>query len=73
MIAVVAKGSPPSTDSGLRCPRTSAAAARTIGLPARPLEITAADVPPWDRERGAPPLVVGLSPEREAEPLAATR
>jgi 2'-hydroxyisoflavone reductase len=51
--------------------RRSAAAARAVGLPATPLETTAADVLAWDRERGEPELSVGLSPEREAELLAA--
>ncbi|MCW2614855.1 MAG: hypothetical protein JWN08_1849, partial [Frankiales bacterium] len=35
------------------------------------LETTAADVLAWDRERGEPPLARELSPEREAELLAA--
>lgn len=51
--------------------RRSAAAARSAGLPATPLETTAADVLAWDAARGAPPLSAGLSPEREAELLAA--
>ena len=49
--------------------RRSAAAAREVGLLATPLETTAADVLAWDRERGEPPLSVGLTPEREAELL----
>ena len=50
--------------------RRSAAAARPAGLGATPLATTAADVLAWDRERGEPPLAVGLTPEREAELLA---
>ncbi len=50
--------------------RRSAAAARAAGMPATPLERTAADVLGWDRERGEPPLQLGLAPEREAELLA---
>lgn len=51
----------------------SAERARTAGLPATPLETTAADVLVWDRDRGEPPLAVGLTPAREAELLATTR
>lgn len=51
----------------------SAAAARAAGMPATPLERTAAAVLAWDRERGEPPLSVGISPEREAELLDAVR
>lgn len=51
--------------------RRSAEAARAAGLPATPLEQTARDVLIWDRDRGHPPLSVGLSEEREAELLAA--
>ncbi|MHB1928230.1 MAG: NAD-dependent epimerase/dehydratase family protein [Acidimicrobiales bacterium] len=47
----------------------SAAAARSVGLTATPLEGTAADVLAWDRDRGRPPLTAGPSPEREAELL----
>jgi 2'-hydroxyisoflavone reductase len=50
--------------------RRSASAARAAGLPATPLETTAADVLAWDREREKPALSVGLSREREAELLA---
>lgn len=39
--------------------------ARAAGMPATPLEITAADVLAWDRERGEPPLARGFSPEQE--------
>lgn len=49
--------------------RRSAARARAAGLTATPLTRTAADVLAWDRDRGEPPLSVGLSPEREAELL----
>lgn len=48
----------------------SAALARAAGMPATPLETTAADVLAWDRDRGEPPLSVGLDPSREAELLA---
>jgi 2'-hydroxyisoflavone reductase len=47
----------------------SAARARTAGLTATPLTQTAADVLAWDRDRGLPPLAVGLSATREAELL----
>ena len=50
--------------------RRSAAAARAAGLGATPLATTAADVLAWDRDRGEPPLAVGMTPEREAELLA---
>ena len=43
----------------------SSARARAAGMPATPLEVTAADVLAWDRERGQPPLARGFSPERE--------
>ena len=49
--------------------RRSRAAADAAGMPATPLEKTAADVLAWDRERGEPPLAIELSPEREAELL----
>ncbi|HWF82207.1 MAG TPA: hypothetical protein VN695_16615 [Streptosporangiaceae bacterium] len=39
--------------------------ARAAGLPATPLEVTAADVLAWDRERGEPPLERGFTPEQE--------
>jgi 2'-hydroxyisoflavone reductase len=48
----------------------SAARARAAGMPATPLEVTAADVLAWDRERGQPPMTCGYSPEEEAELLA---
>ncbi|WP_204077419.1 NAD-dependent epimerase/dehydratase family protein [Planotetraspora phitsanulokensis] len=48
----------------------SAARARAAGMPATPLSVTAADVLAWDRERGLPPLEVGLSPEEEDRLLA---
>ena len=50
--------------------RRSAAAAYAAGMPATPLEVTAADVLAWDRVRGEPALAVELSPEREADLLA---
>jgi 2'-hydroxyisoflavone reductase len=48
----------------------SAARARAAGMPATPLEVTAADVLAWDRERGLPPLTRGFSPEEEQALLA---
>jgi 2'-hydroxyisoflavone reductase len=39
-------------------------------MPATPLEVTAADVLAWDRERGQPPLERGFTPEQEAAVLA---
>jgi nucleoside-diphosphate-sugar epimerase len=44
--------------------------ARAAGLPATPLEVTAADVLAWDRRRGEPPLACGFSPEQEQALLA---
>jgi nucleoside-diphosphate-sugar epimerase len=43
----------------------SAARARAAGMSATPLEVTAADVLAWDRERGEPPLPRGFSAEDE--------
>jgi 2'-hydroxyisoflavone reductase len=48
----------------------SSARARAAGMPATPLEVTAADVLAWDRERGEPPLRRGFSPEEEQALLA---
>ncbi|MGW1197162.1 NAD-dependent epimerase/dehydratase family protein [Streptomyces sp. NPDC002536] len=48
----------------------SPARARAAGMPATPLEKTAADVLAWDRERGEPPLQRGFSPEEERVLLA---
>jgi 2'-hydroxyisoflavone reductase len=48
----------------------SAARARAAGMSATPLEVTAADVLAWDRERGEPSLAEGFSPEEEQELLA---
>ncbi|GAA2388386.1 NAD-dependent epimerase/dehydratase family protein [Nonomuraea africana] len=48
----------------------SSARARAAGMPATPLEVTAADVLAWDRERGEPPLQKGFSPEEEHALLA---
>ena len=45
--------------------RREATRARAAGLTGTPLLDTAAAVREWDRERGLPPLVVGLSPEQE--------
>lgn len=43
----------------------SPARARAAGLPATPLEGTAAGVLAWDRQRGEPPLTGGFSPDEE--------
>ncbi len=48
----------------------SPARARAAGLPATPLEVTAADVLAWDRERGQPPLERGFTAEQEQAVLA---
>jgi nucleoside-diphosphate-sugar epimerase len=48
----------------------SAARARAAGMPATPLEVTAADVLAWDRGRGEPPLTRGFTPEQEQGVLA---
>jgi 2'-hydroxyisoflavone reductase len=40
---------------------------------ATPLEVTAADVLAWDRERGLPPVRCGFSPAEEALLLDQTR
>jgi 2'-hydroxyisoflavone reductase len=48
----------------------SQARARAAGMPATPLEVTAADVLAWDIERGEPPLTRGFSPEAEQALLA---
>ncbi|MFF0574350.1 NAD-dependent epimerase/dehydratase family protein [Streptosporangium saharense] len=43
----------------------SSARARAAGMPSTPLEVTAADVLTWDRDRGQPPLRAGFSPTEE--------
>jgi 2'-hydroxyisoflavone reductase len=48
----------------------SPARARAAGMPATPLEVTAADVLAWDRQRGEPPLAGGFTPEQEQAVLA---
>ena len=48
----------------------SPARARAAGMPATPLEVTAADVLAWDRQRGEPPLTGGFTPEQEQAILA---
>ncbi|MEV4890624.1 NAD-dependent epimerase/dehydratase family protein [Nonomuraea sp. NPDC055795] len=48
----------------------SPAKARAAGLPATPLETTAADVLAWDRERGEPPLRSGFTAAEEQAALA---
>ena len=51
----------------------SPARARAAGMPATPLEVTAADVLAWDRQRGEPPLAQGFTVEREQAILAQYR
>ena len=51
----------------------SAARARAAGMPATALEVTAADVLAWDRQRGMPPLTRGFTPEEEHALLAAVQ
>ncbi len=46
------------------------ARARAAGMPATPLEVTAADVLAWDRGRGEPPLSRGFSAEQERAVLS---
>ena len=48
----------------------SPARAWAAGMPATPLEVTAADVLAWDRERGEPALTRGFTPEQEQAALA---
>jgi 2'-hydroxyisoflavone reductase len=48
----------------------SGARARAVGMPATPLEVTAAGVLAWDRARGEPPLRRGLSSADEERLLA---
>ena len=48
----------------------SPARARAAGMPATPLEVTAADVLAWDRQRGEPRLTGGFTPEQEQAILA---
>ncbi|MFE2378654.1 NAD-dependent epimerase/dehydratase family protein [Streptomyces sp. NPDC059398] len=48
----------------------SPARARAAGLPATPLETTAADVLAWDRERGEPPIRRGYTVQEEEALLA---
>jgi nucleoside-diphosphate-sugar epimerase len=43
----------------------SPARARAAGMPATPLEVTAADVLAWDRDRGQPSLERGFTDEQE--------
>lgn len=45
-------------------------AADAAGMPATPLEQTAADTLAWDRERGEPAMAQSLDPQREAELVA---
>ena len=49
----------------------SPARARAAGMPATALEVTAADVLAWDRQRGEPPLDGGFTPGQEQAVLAA--
>jgi nucleoside-diphosphate-sugar epimerase len=48
----------------------SPARARAAGMPATPLEVTAADVLAWDLQRGQPDLDHGFTPEQEQAILA---
>jgi nucleoside-diphosphate-sugar epimerase len=48
----------------------SSARARAAGMTATPLEVTAADVLAWDRDRGQPPLETGFTSEQEQAVLA---
>ncbi|MGW1372900.1 hypothetical protein ACWD6P_01280 [Streptomyces sp. NPDC002446] len=48
----------------------SSARARAAGMPATPLEVTAADVLAWDVERGEPPLRDGFTDEEERARLS---
>ena len=48
----------------------SPARARAAGMPATPLEVTAADVLAWDRQRGEPPLTRGFTAAQERAVLA---
>lgn len=50
--------------------RTSAARARTLGMPATPLATTAADTAAWDAGRGAPPIERAFVGDQEAAVLA---
>ena len=51
----------PADPDELATQQRSPARARAAGMPATPLEVTAADVLAWDRQRGEPPLT-GASP-----------
>lgn len=53
--------------------RISSAAALAAGMPRTPLAQTVADTRAWDRGRGEPPLISGLSDEEERTALASTR
>jgi 2'-hydroxyisoflavone reductase len=47
----------------------SSARARAAGMPATPLEVTAADARAWDLARGEPPIPRGFTPEQEEQIL----
>jgi len=47
----------------------SSAKARAAGMPATPLEVTAADVRAWDLARGEPPIPRGFTPDEEEKIL----
>lgn len=49
--------------------RISARAAHAVGMPRTPLARTVADTRAWDRGRGEPPLMWGITEEQEAELL----
>jgi nucleoside-diphosphate-sugar epimerase len=50
--------------------RRNPAKARAAGMPVTPLRTTIEDVLRWDRDRGVPPLTIGLTPEAEAGLIA---
>jgi 2'-hydroxyisoflavone reductase len=50
--------------------RISPAEALAAGMPQTPLAKTVADTRAWDRERGEPPLTIGMSEEEERTALA---
>jgi nucleoside-diphosphate-sugar epimerase len=65
-----AKASFPLVRANWPSQQRSPARARAAGMPATPLEVTAADVLAWDHKRGQPPLGHGFTPEQEQAILA---
>ena len=53
--------------------RISSAAALAVGMPRTPLSKTVADTRSWDRDRGEPPLLNGLTEDEERSALSQTR